>query len=211
MRQLIMDENRINVIGKQGENDATAAIFDTSGWADRYGNGFFELIHKRPTDSVAYPCTIETAEESVTWIVKDSDLTVDGYGECELTYVVNQTIAKSITFTTHIISSVEGVSEDPAPPYENRIQELIQASANITANIERAETAAENAENSALDSLEFSRDSEAFKNEAAGIMGLATFEIDIETGELRVRYPNPYFGATFRINEDGYLEVIRHA
>lgn len=42
---------------------------------------------------------------------------------------------------------------------------------------------------------------------AAGIMGLAVFNINTDTGELIITYPTPYYGAIFAINNSGMLEV----
>lgn len=128
MRQISAQEKVIIPIGRQGENGAAEIIFDVSGWADLYGNGAFELLNRRPAENTPYTCSITVSDEQVHWIVQSADVALVGHGRCELTYVVDDVIAKSVVFATCVLPSIEGAGEVPEP-YESRIQDLIVASA----------------------------------------------------------------------------------
>lgn len=134
-------------IGRQGENNVEVVQFDVSGWSELYGEGAYEVFHKRSEDTVAYPCVISVAEDesTVNWLVGNADVEYTGKGECQLVYVVNGKIAKSVIYTTFASKSLDG-SGDPPEPYENRIQDLIEAAAHITVEADRAETARDGAE-----------------------------------------------------------------
>ena len=148
MRQISAQEKVIIPLGRQGENGAAEIIFDVSGWADLYGNGAFELLNRRPAENTPYTCSITVSDEQVHWIVQSADVALVGHGRCELTYVVDDVIAKSVVFATCVLPSIEGAGEVPEP-YESRIQDLIEASANVTVKAAEAEQSADDAESSA--------------------------------------------------------------
>lgn len=142
-------------IGRTSENDAQVIRFDVSGWPDLYGSGgSFVLVHQRPNDEQPYVCAASVAEDGwLEWIIQDTDVQITGKGEAQLTYVVSSVVAKSVIFTTKISRSLGQAGELPEP-YENKIDELIEAAANITTEANRAEaakTAAQNAQGKAED------------------------------------------------------------
>ncbi len=134
-------------IGRQGENNVQVIRFDVGGWKELYGEGAFEVFHMRSRDTVAYPVVINVSDDgsTVEWVVSNADVEYTGNGECQLVYVVNGQIAKSVIFTTCVAKSLDGSGEVPEP-YENRIQDLIEAATNITVEANRAETARAGAE-----------------------------------------------------------------
>lgn len=179
MREVIADKRSITALGRQGENEATAVKFSISGWEEQYGEGAFELLNQRPSESTPYTCSITVDDEYVTWIIQLSDVAKVGHGKCELTYVVDGTVAKSIQYATCVLESIEGGGTVPAP-YESRIHDLIEASANVSVNAERAEEAAENAEQSASDAETAKDAAEEAQRKAESASAHAAY-IDTET------------------------------
>ena len=134
-------------LGRQAENDVEVVRFDVSGWPDLYGSGgSFVLTHQRPGDAQPYVCAASVASDGfLEWVILDTDLEKTGRGECQLSYVVSSKVAKSVIYTTRISRSLVQSGELPEP-YESKIEDLIEAAANITTDAERAETAREGAE-----------------------------------------------------------------
>ena len=145
MRYVKAQDNVSIPLGRQGENNAETVQFDVKGWSELYGVGAYEVFHMRSQDTVAYPCVISVTDTTVDWLVGNADVEYVGEGEVQIVYVVNDVIAKSKIFRTCTKASLDGSGEVPEP-YENRIQDLIDAAANITVEANRAETAREGAE-----------------------------------------------------------------
>ena len=145
MREITANPRITIPLGRQGENNAVRVKFPVSNWDELYGDGAFELVNVRPKEKTPYTCSITADDNFVYWVVQSADVAIVGHGKCELTYVVDGTVAKSVTFGTCVLESIEGAGTVPAP-YESRIADLIEASAHITVEADRAETAKEDAE-----------------------------------------------------------------
>lgn len=147
MRTVKAKEECIIQIGRTSENDAEVVRFDVSEWPELYGaGGSFVLAHQRPNEEQPYVCAASVAADGwLEWIVQAADVEITGKGEAQLTYVVNETVAKSVIFTTKISRSLGQTGELPEP-YENMIEELIETAANITTEANRAEIAQGKAE-----------------------------------------------------------------
>lgn len=100
----VTDASYVVVLGKQGENAAREILFPVSDWIETFGNGDFYLLVQRPDEGRAdvYYADITTADEVVHWIVLDTDTVNAGFGECELQLRINNTVAKSVTYSTLI-------------------------------------------------------------------------------------------------------------
>ena len=142
MREVLANEQVIIPLGRQGENNAVEVLFPIDGWSELYGNGAYEVLNQRPSEDTPYTCSITVDTEYVRWVIQAADVALVGHGQCELTYVVGGTIAKSIRYSTCVQKSVEGAGTVPAP-YESRIEDLIEASANITVVSQEAVAAVE--------------------------------------------------------------------
>lgn len=175
MREFIVKNNNTTIpIGREGENDALVIKFPyVKEWESLYGSGTFELMNHRPDDVDPYPCVVDSDGDSVLWIINASDVAQVGRGRCQLTYVVNDTIAKSIIFATTINESI-GDAGDPPAPYQSWVTDVLQAGA---AAVQSAESAAESAA-SALSSAESASASET--NAAASETNAATSENNAE-------------------------------
>lgn len=115
-------------IGRLGENEATAVVFDAAEYEQLFGAGTFSLLHQRSGDALPYPCSVEYSGSKVTWIVKSADVAVQGYGKCELIYTVGGMIAKSVVFTTITGTALTGGAEPPEP-WEDWVERVLEAGA----------------------------------------------------------------------------------
>lgn len=132
-----------------GENEATAVVFDVAEWLAMYGDGTFTLLAQRNADATPYPCAVERDGNLLTWYVKDADVSIVGYGKCELIYTVGDTVAKSEIYTTVVGSALTGGGEVPEP-YEDWVQRVVAAGASAIASAETASEKAQTATNAAM-------------------------------------------------------------
>lgn len=102
-------------IGRQGENIARNIYFDLSDLIDNYGEGTATLVHMRPSDNAPYICEAERVGNFLIWAPTSTDMAYVGSGKCELRWVVGETLAKSIIYTTIIAPSITGAGEVPSP------------------------------------------------------------------------------------------------
>ena len=149
---MIVNVNRIPTItiGYLGENIVTQITFNYSQWKALHGEGTLALELKRNGDANAYPVALEhDYEESLaTWIVTNTDLAKEGFGEAQLVYVVNdEAIKKSAVFTVNVNRSIEN-GATPPDPYEVWLDEIIRLSEETAENAESASRDAQSAVNS---------------------------------------------------------------
>ena len=115
------------MLGFQGENDALSVRFDVSGWADTYGSGTFSLMNLRPTETVGYPCEVTVQDNIATWEVHTADVALEGYGRCQLSYTVDDTVAKSVQFITFVRSSIgAGALPEIVPDWVEKVNQEIE-------------------------------------------------------------------------------------
>lgn len=228
MRELIVREGGTIQIGRMSENDAQLVRFDVSGWPELYGSGGgFVLVHQRPGDEQPYVCAASVAEDGfLEWIVTDVDVAIVGRGEAQLSYVIGETVAKSVIFTTRIMRSLGQTGELPEP-YESKINELIEAAGTVAADAAAAEEAKETALEAQAAAEEAQRKAEASETAAkqsednaehyadvaqqgAETAGYVFFEVDDSDGKMYVTTAG-HIGedVDFEVDETtGELEVI---
>lgn len=119
------------MIGRRGENEATQVVFDCTPFAETYGDGTAVLLAKRPTDTTAYPVTVEQDGSTVTWTISDADTAYRGSGVCELFWYVGDTLAKSVVYTTVIGRDIGETTEEPPDAYESWVETLTGLAAEI--------------------------------------------------------------------------------
>lgn len=118
MRYVTADKQRSIILGRQGENRVETVRFDVSGWEELYGVGEFVLLCKRSGDNTAYPCTITRTENTLEWVVESADVFYEGFGNLQLTYIVNNDVAKSVIFSTVVLPSLDaGDMPTPVPEW----------------------------------------------------------------------------------------------
>lgn len=122
------------VIGRRGENEATAIQFDVSSLVEVYGDGTASLLVKRSQDTTAYPVVVTRSGNICTWTVTNTDTAYKGKGECELFWYVDETLAKSIVYSISVGRDIGDASSDPPDPYESWLETLTELAAETETN-----------------------------------------------------------------------------
>lgn len=121
------------VLGRCGENSAQRVIFDCAEFAAEYGAGKAVLYVVPPRGAMKYePEGVEFAENKLTWTVSAADVAVAGNGACELSWCVDDVIAKTNIYLTRIEKSLDS-EEQGTPPaaYEDFIKRIIAACTSV--------------------------------------------------------------------------------
>ena len=102
-------------LGRRGENRARKIVFDISDLTELYGQGEAHIVAQRDRDLKPYPVEITQDNTTVTWVVTSVDNDQPGYGQCELVYITDGSVVKSIIYQTHTDISLS----DPVPPSDS--------------------------------------------------------------------------------------------
>ena len=100
MLSVIASENKCIKLGKRGENSARVITFDITLWVEKLGIGEVLLVAKRNGDMYPYSVQVTRESNQVSWVVTSIDVDSPGYGECELIYIVDNKVVKSIIYQT---------------------------------------------------------------------------------------------------------------
>lgn len=100
-------------IGRQGENLAREIEFNINDWIDTFGEGNVFALHRRNVDAAPYPLNLTVADGKAVWTITNVDTAYTGSGECELRYVVDDVIVKSMTYKTFVSPSLKGEMNPP--------------------------------------------------------------------------------------------------
>ena len=154
-------------LGKQGENLATQVrIPVVKIWQTLYGQGTFQLICKRPTESTMYACSITSDDTNVMWNVTNTDVAIVGEGECELQYYVDKILAKSSTWTTIISDSLYKNEITPPEPWQSWVEDVLSAGSKAEQSAISAEQSATASNASAGQSITSATVAESYANAA---------------------------------------------
>lgn len=138
MREYTVCPNARIPLGITGENEVTKIIWENlaNEWELEFGPGVVNLAAMRSTDDAPYPVSISIVNGNVEWIVSSADTEFPGIGKCELTYVVNDKVAKSKTWSTAVAPSITGdVTQDPPPEYQSWVDAVFKEAAKIQETI----------------------------------------------------------------------------
>lgn len=116
MLQIQAKENKCIDLGRRGEDSAREILFDIAGFAELYGQGEAKLIAKRDKDLTTYPAEITQNDTTVSWVIKPVDNDQPGYGDCELVYITDGKVAKSVIYQTHTDISLSDPVSPPDSP-----------------------------------------------------------------------------------------------
>ena len=122
-------ENKVNHLGRLGENNARTLRFDIAGILEEYPGAAFTLLNRRARDAAAYPVPreqVQLEENAILWTVASSDLLYEGIGQCELIAGDGDVIYKSIIYQTRVEAALDG-SGTPPEPWESWVQEVTDA------------------------------------------------------------------------------------
>ena len=122
-------ENKINHLGRLGENKARIIRFDVGKILTEYPEAVFTLLNRRARDPAAYPVPREQYQVeggALLWTVDSSNLTDEGVGQCELIAGKGDVIYKSVIYQTRVDPALDG-SGTPPEPWESWVEDVTKA------------------------------------------------------------------------------------
>lgn len=101
-------------LGRQGENAVSQVIFDVSSLITDYGAGTGTVVVQRPGESTTYQHddTVQSGD-AVTWTISSADTELAGTGMVQLFWIVNNAIAKTITYQTYTEPALMNPTDAP--------------------------------------------------------------------------------------------------
>lgn len=169
MPKMTVRDHGIIRLGKQGENEVLQVIWRgiVPEWEEKYGAGEFQLAVKRNQDTAPYIANIELDGGDIVWTITSAETARVGDGECELTYTVGDSIAKSQIWTITVCESLTGQEPvDPPEPAKNWVDVVIKSSSDAKQSAtESAESARQSAESSS-DAQKYAENATKSANEA---------------------------------------------
>lgn len=140
-------------------------MFNCFLFEELYGPGHAEVLAKLPGSDIKYPVNVIQNGIIVTWNVSSADVGKAGYGELELRWMVDETLAKSQLYKTHIRSSMTGTdSSDPPDPYKDWVDTIVTVGAQAKVDAQSARSDAEAAHTDAQRAEEAAQRSELYAN-----------------------------------------------
>ncbi len=114
-------------IGRQGENAALLVRFPTADLVGEFGTGgVYSVTHRRNTDMNAYPVATSQDADYVYWQITATDTAVDGIGDCQLTYLVSGTVARTVKYKTFVGESLDpGEAPESLDTWIDRMQVIL--------------------------------------------------------------------------------------
>ena len=161
-------------LGRAGENLATTVKFYVKDWMDEFGvvepeqeveennttqyQGLFTLFVQQ--NGIGYYVQSLVEDEArdlegdyVEWNVTSANTATVGMGKCELQYIVNEVIVKSIIYdiivTTSLDVEAQGDIPDPIESWLNEVSQMTQQIANASEYADLAERYAKGTSNEA--------------------------------------------------------------
>lgn len=203
MPKMTVRDHSIIRLGKQGENEVLQVIWRgiVPEWEEKYGAGEFQLAVRRNQDTAPYIANIELDGGDIVWTITSAETARVGDGECELTYTVGDSIAKSQIWTITVCESLTGQEPvDPPEPAKNWVDVVIKSSSDAkqsaTESAESARQSAESSMNAANSANEAHKSREAIENMEASAVSLppnsnATVEKDLVDGRVKLTFGIP--------------------
>lgn len=225
MPKMTVRDHSIIRLGKQGENEVLQVIWRgiVPEWEEKYGAGEFQLAVRRNQDTAPYIANIELDGGDIVWTITSAETARVGDGECELTYTVGDSIAKSQIWTITVCESLTGQEPvDPPEPAKNWVDVVIKSSSDAkqsaTESAESARQSAESSMNAANSANEAHKSREAIENMEVSAVSLspdsaATVEKSKVDDKVKLTFGIPkgekgesdvfWINAIIRVNEDG--------
>lgn len=150
-------------IGRAGENLATIVQFDVSDWLSDFGTGGdFQLYIEQGGGSI-YPQSVSQEGSIISWEVKNVNTAIIGMGKCELQYIKENIVVKSILYDIVVTNSLDAeAAGDPPSAIESWLEEIQKD----WSEIENAASYARIAGQSKDEALDFADDASNFADEA---------------------------------------------
>ncbi len=103
-------------LGHTGENEAVRVAFSLLPFKETFPDGVPALLARRKGDAAAYPVPLAVEEYTAYWTVTSADTEKTGFGQCELQWIVGNTLAKSDKFDFFVVKALEAGAEAPDAP-----------------------------------------------------------------------------------------------
>ena len=136
-------------IGVQGENLSLAVEIDMTSWVEEFPNGSLHVLFKPYNATVPSPMvtSFDGTTNILTWTPTFGATAVVGVGYSEVRMLDSATgmVKKSRIVPTVVDNSVSGIDADPPEPYEEWVNEVLQAADDAEDAKDDAETAAASA------------------------------------------------------------------
>ncbi len=113
-RLVDLQRSPVIAIGFVGENEHTRILFDCLKIFEEYPDSIPSLT-VRPPAGDTYPGIVVRDGDMVIWDIMNSDLIVEGYGELQLTFTLDNVVVKTYIARTKILRSLLPVGEIPTP------------------------------------------------------------------------------------------------
>lgn len=115
-RNITVSEDYVPTInlGRQGENAVSQVVFDVSSLITDYGAGTGTVVVQRPGETSTYQHddTVQSGS-TVTWTISSADTELAGTGQVQLFWIVNNAIAKTITYQTYTEPALMNPTDAP--------------------------------------------------------------------------------------------------
>lgn len=103
-------------LGHTGENEAVRVAFSLLPFKETFPDGVPALLARRKGDASAYPVPLTIEADTAYWSVTRADTEKAGFGQCELQWIVGNTLAKSDKFDFFVVKALEAGAEAPDAP-----------------------------------------------------------------------------------------------
>lgn len=129
-------------IGRVGENSVSEIEWNIALWQKQFGDGILELLVQRKGDTNPYPVALTISGNSAVWTITDTDTAVNGRGQLQLIYRVNEAVKKSVVY--EFICRVSLGTAGPAPDgYSDWLATLTELASTTESHVQRVEAVAE--------------------------------------------------------------------
>lgn len=133
MRYITAKTSQVITLGRQGENDALQVWFPVmENLISTYGEGTVSLVVQRPRDPFPYVAVTSNDETFVYWTVKKEDVGLAGDGLCQIVYIVDGVVVKSLVYRTLVTPSI-GENTKPVKPYQSWVNIVLEAARDVAA------------------------------------------------------------------------------
>lgn len=128
-------------LGRQGENLARRIAFKLPpDWDTSDPAASVQLVARRAEESTAYPVMLSCEDGVYYWDVTATDTGRDGYGLCELRYMLGDVLAKSMTWLTSVAESINDDMTEPPDAAQNYLSQVMAEGAKAAEAADRAES-----------------------------------------------------------------------
>lgn len=135
-------------LGHQNEHNTTQIEFDLGSFISAYGEGAAVLAVSRAGETTVFPAAVVREGNTAIWKVGREWTSTAGSGKCQLSWVVDDAVAKTVVFETTVRRSLLPSADTPDPA-ESYFEEILSAGAHAVEGARQAEAAAAKAESCA--------------------------------------------------------------